>query len=153
MADTSAYLEAERWIRERGLPRKYPGHSFSEQRLRIGKLNDGGPEFFRFDAVSADKSIIASVKASSGLTSGGKLPTAKTKDAYTDILFLSMAKGGRRLLVLTDPDFFRIFQRVSEGRIPRGVELLHIPLPRPIQRHVDAARRVASRETSPRHAG
>jgi hypothetical protein len=146
MADTAAYLQAERWVREKGLPYKFPGHTFVSKGLQVGTRRDGSPRSFEFDAVSTDGSIVALVKGSSGLTAGGKQPVAKTKDAYTDLLFLSLVQAERRLLVLTDPQFHRIFEKVSDGRIPPGVEVLHIPLPRDVQARVDLARHKASRE-------
>ncbi len=152
MANTKAYLEAERWVREVGLPAKFPGASFVTKGLRVGTRRDGSVRTFKFDAVSEKPSIVASVKASSGMTAGGKLPTAKTKDAYADLHFLSLVRAEKRILVLTDPEFHRIFVKISDGRLPRGVELVHLPLPAKLQSRVEAARRVATREVTPQPA-
>jgi len=149
MADTRAYGEAERWIREVGLPIHFQGQHFEKRDLRVGTRRNGEPGYHSFDAVSQDGQIVASIKASSGLTSGGKLPVGKTKDAYTELHFLSLVSAPQRILVLTDPDFHRIFSDVSDGRLPIGVEVLHIPLPQEIQARVRAARNVASTEAYP----
>jgi hypothetical protein len=148
MADTRAYGEAERWIRDIGLPARFPGQHFEKRDLRVGTRRNGDPGYHSFDAVSHDGQIVASVKASSGLTSGGKLPVGKTKDAYTELHFLSLVSASKRVLILTDSDFFRIFSDVSDGRLPQGVEVLHIPLPDEIQAKVRAARGIASEEMS-----
>lgn len=91
---------------------------------------------FHFDSGSEDDTIVASVKASSGLTSGGKLPTAKTKDAYTDVPLLTMVGAKLRILVLSDPEFRRIFSTVADGRVPAGVSFVHMSLPRELQSRV-----------------
>jgi len=149
MADTRAYAEAERWVREHGLPARYPGHRFEKLDLSVGMRTTGDPAYHEFDAVSEDRTEVASVKASSGLTTGGKLPVGKTKDAYAELHFLSLVIAPRRLLVLTDPDFYRIFTKVSDGKLPAGAEVVHLPLPPELEQRVRAARTVAFAEVSP----
>jgi hypothetical protein len=149
MADTRAYTDAERWIREIGLPARFPGQRFEKRDLRVGTRRDGSAGYHSFDAVSQDGQIVTSIKASSGLTSGGKLPVGKTKDAFTEFHFLSLVSAPHRFLILTDPEFHRIFSEVSDGKLPHGVEILHIPLPEELQSKVAAARAVASGEVSP----
>lgn len=129
MADTRAYGEAERWVRDQGLPALYPGHRFEKLDLAVGTRRNGDLAYHEFDAVSDDRSIVASIKASSGLTTGGKLPVGKTKDSYAELHFLSLVKAPHRILVLTDPEFHRIFTEVSDGRLPAGVKVVHLPLP------------------------
>jgi hypothetical protein len=153
MADTRAYSEAERWIREKGLPERFPGQVFEKRELRVGTRRSGDPSYHEFDAVSPDGTIVASINASSGLTTGGKVPVGKTKDAYTELHFLSLVSGAHRFLILTDPEFHKIFSNVSDGRLPSGVEVVHIPLPGEIQERVRVARRGAAVEVSPSRAG
>jgi hypothetical protein len=149
MADTRAYSDAERWVREIGLPAHFPGQRFEKRELRVGTRRDGSAGYHSFDAVSQDGRIVTSVKASSGLTKGGKLPVGKTKDSFTELHFLSLVEAPYRFLVLTDPDFHQIFVGVSDGKLPPGVEILHIPLPGDLQAKVGAARAVASSEVTP----
>src|SRR2546428_707934 len=104
MADTRAQLLAEQWVRENGLP-EFCGATFTKRVLRIGTRADGLPATHEFDAVSEDGRIVASVKASSGKTSGGNVPSGKLKDAFTELHFLGLAAAQRKILVLTDESF------------------------------------------------
>ncbi len=99
--------------------------------------------------MSTDGTVVAAVKASSGRTARNRNPSGKIKDAYAELLFLSLVQSPRRYLVLTDREFFDIFSKESDGKRPTGVELLHIPLPTELQRRVEAAKNAASDEVSP----
>ena len=55
---------------------------------RILRFPEGGQR--EFDAVSADGRVVASIKCSSGLTSGGNLPTGKINSCITDLYYLSL---------------------------------------------------------------
>ncbi len=150
MADTRAYRDAEEWVRTRGLVQRF-GMRFTRRKLVVGAKEDNTPVYHEFDAVSEDVEIVASVKASSGRTAGGKFPTGKVKGAYFDLYFLQLARASMKILVLTDPAFFEIFRRDSNGKLPTDVQVLHLPLPRVLQDEVDEARKAASLEmTRPR---
>lgn len=125
------------------------GLRFQKQRLRVGTKQDGSVAEHEFDAVSTDGTVVAAVKASSGRTARNRNPSGKIKDAYAELLFLSLVQSPRRYLVLTDREFFDIFSKESDGKRPTGVELLHIPLPTELQRRVEAAKNAASDEVSP----
>lgn len=102
-----------------------------------------------FDAVSEDGSVVAGIKAASGKTSGGRTPVGKIKSAIAELYFLSLVSVPRRILVLTDPEFYQILSKRLEGRLAEGLELKLIRLPADIQCQVDKVRRDASREVSP----
>jgi hypothetical protein len=152
MSNSGAYAEAEDWVREKGLRRHFPGTLFRKDKLTVGQRADGDDGLHEFDAISENNRIVVSVKASTGLTKRGKYPSAKVSNANAELLFLSLLKGKRRILVLTDPEFFEIFSRVSDGRRPKEVELLHVPLPALLQSRVHAARETAAAEVSRTHS-
>jgi hypothetical protein len=120
------------------------GRPFSSRFLR---LVTGGQH--EFDAVSDDGSIVASIKASSGLTSGGRLPSGKFNDNIAELYFLTLVEAQQRFLILTSPEFYALLQRKLKERIAPGLSLLCIPLAEDIQREVDAVVLQASREMRP----
>jgi hypothetical protein len=71
MADTRVQLEVEDWVRQEWMPQHF-GVNFYRERL---KIRSGG--VFDFDAVSADKSIVATISTSGAKTSGGKYAAAR----------------------------------------------------------------------------
>lgn len=115
---------------------------------RFLRLTTGGRH--EFDAVSADGTIVASIKASSGLTSGGRIPAGKIKDSIAELYYLTLVDAPVRILVLTTPAFHTLFTRAVEGALPGEIELRLIPLPPDLQKEVDAVVEIASREVAPR---
>jgi hypothetical protein len=142
MANTK-YLRyaVEPWVRQQ-LERQYgkPFHA------KVLPLSPGGAH--EFDAVSGDGSIVGSIKANSGLTSGGNHPTGKVATVLNEVYFLTLVEAQQRLLVLTNPEFHEIFVRTTRGQIVTDVEILLVPLPPGMQAIVDGVVRVASQEMS-----
>lgn len=140
MANTS-YLRysVEPWVRGQ-LAARY-GRTFEARSLT---LNSGGAH--EFDAVSDDETVIASIKANSGLTSGANHPTGKVATCVNEIYYLTLVAAPARLLVLTNPEFFEIFQRVMAGKIASGIDVMLVPLPLEMQDIVDGVTRKASDE-------
>ena len=101
-----------------------------------------------FDAVSDDARIVVSIKANSGLTSGGNHPTGKVATCLNEVYFLTLVDADVRLLVLTNPDFHTIFTRATAGQIAPGIGVELLPLPADMQRTVDGVTELASREMS-----
>ena len=130
MADTS-YLryQVEPWIRAQ-LKVRY-NLSFASSIL---ELKTGGQR--EFDAVSEDQSVVASIKAHSGATSGNKNPSAKVSSALLEVYFLMLVPANERILILTNPEFFEIFERNTKGRIVGDVRVECIPLPTDMQARV-----------------
>jgi hypothetical protein len=145
VANTS-YLRysVEPWVRDR-LQERY-GQSFTSTVL---ELRTGGRR--EFDAVSEDGKVVASVKTHSGLTSGGKNPSGKISSALLEVYFLTLVEADIRVLILTNPSFFSIFDLRTRGQIAPNVQVEHLPLPPDMQAIVDGITGVASTEmTKPR---
>jgi hypothetical protein len=142
VANTS-YLRytVEPWVRGR-LAERY-GQAFSP---RVLPLAPGGTH--EFDAVSNDGCIVASIKANSGLTSGGNHPTGKVATCLNEVYFLTLVAASERLLVLTNPDFHRIFTRATAGQIDPRVKVELLPLSSAMQQIVDGVTALASKEMS-----
>jgi len=81
-----------------------------------------------FDAVSLDGKIAASIKSSSGRTSGGSNPAGKFHAAFEELYFLNLVRAEKKLLVLTNKDFYYLFKKKSGGRVAPGLELWYCPL-------------------------
>jgi hypothetical protein len=143
MANTS-YLRysVEPWVRER-LAERY-GQPFDP---KVVRLAPGGSH--EFDAVSGDGRIVASIKANSGLTSGGNHPTGKVATCLNEVYYLTLVEARERLLVLTNPAFYEIFVKTLAGKIAAGVQIVLVPLPAEMQRQVDGVTLLASQEMSP----
>lgn len=143
MADTTVQRTAvEEHVRAR-LTEQY-GQSFTSRKL---VLRPGGIR--EFNAVSDDGRIVASIKAASGRTAGGKSPSGKIKSALADLYYLTLVDAAERLLVLTSPEFYDIFTSKIAGALGDGLRVECIPLPPDLQEAVDAVVRVASDEVSP----
>ncbi len=141
MADTS-YLkgDVEAFVRAH-LEQRF-GVPFSSRVLR---LVTGGTH--EFDAVSEHGTVIAGIKAASGRTSGGRMPAGKIKSAIAELYFLSLISAPRRMLVLTDPEFYQILTNRLDQRLAEGLEIELVELPSHIQRQVDKVRQASSWES------
>ncbi|MCJ7791846.1 MAG: hypothetical protein MUP49_05520 [Dehalococcoidia bacterium] len=92
-------------------------------------MNTEGDGFVEFDAVSADDTIAANISTSSGITSGGKYPSAKIQKLRADMLFLLMTKAEKKLIVLTEKDMYELcLKEEAKGRVPKEIEFLHAEL-------------------------
>jgi len=143
MADTTLLkYVVEPYVR--GILQREYGCPFHCRRLT---LSTGGSH--EFDAVSEDGQVVASIKAASGRTAGGKNPSGKIKDAEAELYYLTLAPGRERLLVLTDPEFHDIMVRRLSGRLASGLALRLIPLPLEMMQQVRKIQEKASAEVSP----
>ena len=142
MANTT-YLkgEVEAYVRQQ-LAAEY-GIAFSAELLALPM---GGHH--EFDAVSADLSIVASIKSASGKTAGGRIPNGKIKDSIAELYFLSQVPARQRLLVLTNPEFFRIFQATMKGKLTHGIIVKHVELSPGLAEKVRLVQERASKEIS-----
>lgn len=140
MANTAALrYRVEPWVRSR-LEEQY-GQPFSSQVLELGP---GGRH--EFDAVSADGSVVVSIKTNSGLTSGGKFPAGKVSTVTAELYYLMLVKAREKVLVLTNPDFHEILLRHLKGAVPADILITLMALPEDLQSEVDATIAAASRE-------
>jgi hypothetical protein len=138
--------QVERYVR--GALEKEFGQQFTTQVLIVGKRSDGFPASHEFDAVSADGRIVAGIKSSSGKTSSGRRPSGKIAAAYKELYFLSLVDAERRILVLTDPEFYKIMENDCDGRLAPGLELMLIPLSLELASQVQTVHKTASQEMS-----
>jgi hypothetical protein len=144
MANTATQRRVEEWVREEYL-RQIFRKLFTKQRLR---LISGGR--FEFDGVSADRRIVATISTSRESTASGRRGAGKMNKIRSDILFLSLVRASRRVVVLTEPDMFHACQRQkAAGRLPKSVDFLLAKLPRRLAANLRRARRRSSSEVSP----
>ncbi|MGA2653339.1 MAG: hypothetical protein ABSF28_22680 [Terracidiphilus sp.] len=143
MVDTTALKKqiephVQEWLR------KQFGVRFRRQTVLLTGNGTAGQH--QFAAVSEDGKIVASVKSLSGRTTGKNLPSAKIDSSYAEIYFLSLVQSEKRLLVLTDLEFYRLFCKQSAGMVVQGVDILHCELPLELERVKEAVRVAASAE-------
>src|SRR2546423_8375587 len=145
MADTRCQLECEDWVRREWMPTHF-GQSFYRERI---SLNTGA--VFDFNAVSADKTIVASISTSGARTASGKHAVGKLMKLRSDMLFLMLSEAPRKVMVLCESDMYALCQREHEsGRVPKEIEFVHAPLPDELAAKLVAARKLSSEEVSPR---
>ena len=126
MADTKAQVEAEKWIREEYLPKKY-GQSFRRNNLGLQSRTQSN-----FDAVSDDGEIVAMICTSAGFTSSGKVATEELMKVRSDALrFLMLeATPQKRLMIFTDQSMIDLVKdEKKKGRFPSELEILKVKLP------------------------
>ncbi len=134
MADSSIQLEIEKWIRTNWLPQKY-GQPFNPRQL---KLKPGGG--FIFDAVSEDGAIVALISTSSARTAGGKFGAGKMQKLRADMLFLLLAPAQMRLIVLSEPDMFKLCRQEKKvGRVPEEIEFVLAEIPEELRQRLAGA--------------
>lgn len=144
MADTRCQVECEDWVRREWMP-KFFGQQFYRERM---PLSSGG--VFDFDAVSADKTIVASISTSGARTARGKHAVGKLMKLRSDMLFLLLCEAPRKVMVLCEADMYGRCQLEREGgRVPKEIEFVHAPLPEELAIKLLAARKVGSDEVSP----
>lgn len=145
MAKTTELREAELFVRKE-LGKSYPGHTFTEKGLPLRKKRDGTSAIHKFDGVSEDNAIVASIKSHSWLTSGGNLPSGKIGQIYQALYFLSLVDAKTKLLILTDKEAYEGFLTVSDGKVAEGIEIKFYPLPPELQLMVSKVTQKASQE-------
>ena len=145
MADTTTQGVVEDWVRDTWMPANL-GQPFTKAGAR---LSAGGQ--FEFDGVSADRTTVACISTSRHKTSGGGNGTGKWFKLRSDILYLLMADGvTRRLMVLTEPCMFEHYkEEQSKGRVPSEVEAVLAELPAELRDRLAVARERASEEVRP----
>jgi hypothetical protein len=121
----SSSYERERKAEERTkewLQRKF-NVPFSRRNLQVGQKSDGTPAMHNFDFVSEVGQIVAEVK-SHQLTKIGSVPSGKISDAYKACFMLEKISARKKLLILADSEFYKIFKRYSDGKISNEIEIV-----------------------------
>ena len=102
---------------------------------------------FDFDAVSDDRSIVATISTSSAKTSGGKYAVGKILKLRSDMLFLTMVEAKQRIIILTERDMCDQCEReAAGGRVPPEIQFVCAILPDDLNQKLIAARLKASGE-------
>jgi len=141
MADTRCQVECEGWVRREWMPTFF-GQSFHRERM---PLRSGG--VFDFDAVSADKTIVASISTSGARTARGKHAVGKLMKLRSDMLFLLLSEAPRKVIILCESDMHALCEREREGgRVPKDIEFVHATLPEELATRLVAARKLGSDE-------
>jgi hypothetical protein len=146
MADTRVQIEVEDWVRRNWMPTQF-GMRFSRERL---PLRSGG--VFDFDAVSDDRTIVATISTSGAKTSGGKYAVGKILKLRSDMLFLTMVDAKRRIVILTERDMCdQCEKEAAGGRVPPEIQFVCAILPGDLNRKLIEARLKASGESFGSH--
>ncbi|MGA3168530.1 MAG: hypothetical protein ABSF14_20700 [Terriglobia bacterium] len=141
MADTRVQLEVEDWVRRNWMASQF-GMRFSRERL---PLRSGG--VFDFDAVSEDRSTVATISTSGAITSGGRHAVGKILKLRSDMLFLTMVEAKRRVIVLTERDMCdQCEKEAAGGRVPPEIEFVCAVVPEELRARLVSARLKASGE-------
>lgn len=114
---------------------------FHSRRVR---LQPGG--YHEFEAVSDNGRIVASVKTAAA---NSRHPASTMANCLAALYFLTLVRAHRKILVLTSPEFHATFMTVMAGKIPHGMEIMHIPLPADVQSRVAAVQQAGTDETQP----
>jgi len=142
MADTRMQLEVEDYVRRNWMVQQF-GTRFSRERL---VLRSGG--VFDFDAVSEDRSIVATISTSGAKTAGGNNAVGKILKLRSDMLFLTMVEAKRRLIILTERDMCDQCEReAAGGRVPPEIEFDCAIIPDELRARLISARLKASAES------
>ena len=96
---------------------------FCRRNLQVGSKSNGKPAMHSFDFASEDNQIVAEVK-SHQRTKSGNIPSAKISDTYQACFMLEKVRAKKKLLILTDPKFYEVFKRYSEGKISKEIEIV-----------------------------
>jgi len=117
------------------------GLELKKKRLKLGT----GNKIKQFDGVSYYSDVVIQVVNHSGLTSGGRKPSAKIKNTFGDLYFLNLTNATRKILVITDEEFYNIFKEDSNGLLG-DIELLYFELPKELKEIHKKVTKEASKE-------
>jgi hypothetical protein len=126
MADLKAQIEAEQWIREEYLPKKY-GQPFREKSLELQSR-----ALARFDAVSEDGEIVAAISTCSGFSSNGRKnedELNQTRSAALRFLMLDYIPK-ERLMIFTEQSMIDLVKdEKKRDRFPKALKIMKVKLP------------------------
>lgn len=140
MADTS-YIPANAQGYIRSELENIYGQKFTTMKLEV---SPGGTR--KFAAVSDDLSIVAEIKTSGGKTSTGKNPSGKINSAIVKLYYLSLLNIPKKLLILTNSEFYEIFTKKIDGFLVPGIEIRLMELPEWMENEIRKIQAEASKE-------
>ena len=95
------------------------GVSLKKRKLVIGYDSKNKPQIHEFDIVSDDMDIVGEIKS-------GRKSRSNYIGALSDCLLLDRVKAEKKLLILTNKDFYGYFKEKSEGVISHNIEIILI---------------------------
>jgi len=95
------------------------GVSLKKRKLVIGYDSKNKPQIHEFDIVSDDVNIVGEIKS-------GRKSRINYVGALSDCFLLTRIKARKKLLVLTNKEFYGYFKANSEGVIPDNIEIMLI---------------------------
>jgi len=127
LSTTKDWEKKEQSIREQ-LSKEF-NINLERRKLLIGHKSDGTPREHEFDLVSPDGKIVGEVKTFKPLKGGGR-PSGKIDTSFQACYLLEKVKAQRKLLVLTNKEFFELFKKECDGIVSKDIEILYIPAER-----------------------
>ena len=141
MAHTKAQIEAENWIREVFLPKKY-GQTFQQKSLELQSR-----ALAKFDAVSEDGEIVAAISMNVGFTSGGRKNEEElnqTRSAALRFLMLDYIPK-ERLMIFTEQSMIDLVKdEKKRDRFPKALKIVRVKLPADLAARVEESPKTAS---------
>lgn len=107
------------------------GAKLIKRQLLIGSKANGEPIFHEFDIVSVDENfefnsnIVGEVKSDRFGSENGYRTTRFCR-MVTACMYLQKVKAGKKLLVLTDKEFYDRFKRDADGLITKDIEIVFV---------------------------
>lgn len=95
------------------------GVPLKKRKLVIGYDSKNKPQIHEFDVVSDDMNIVGEIKS-------GRKSRGNYVGALSDCFFLTKIKAKKKLLVLTNKEFYEYFKVNLEGVIPDNIEIMLI---------------------------
>ena len=129
MNNSNTHAEAEKWIREVGLPKQF-NQKFLQKSLM---LKSGGD--YKFNAVSEDDNIIAVISTLPGEMPNGKIEEANLQKIRSEIYWVLMIEQRfeKILLVLTEQSMVNLIKKEKKkDRFPKEIEIIKVKLPKEI---------------------
>ena len=126
MADTKAQIEAENWIREVYLPKKY-GQPFCQKSLELQSR-----ALARFDAVSDDGEIVAAISMRVGFSAGGRKNQDDLNKTRSDALRFLMLNDipKERLMIFTEQSMIDLVKdEKKRDQFPKALKIVRVKLP------------------------
>jgi len=103
----------------RNLMEKMFGLPLKKHKLVIGYDSKRKPQIHEFDLVSDDASIVGEIKS-------GEKSRSNYERTLNDCLFLDKVKAQKKLLVLTNKEFYEYFRAKSDGLISKNIQVMLI---------------------------
>ncbi len=93
------------------------GTSLEKRKLVIGQDSNKKPQIHEFDLVSNDMKIVGEIKS-------GRLSQTNYTGALSDCLFLTKLRAKKKILVLTNSEFYRYFKAKTDGVISPAIDVM-----------------------------